>query len=62
MKNWEPLVSGPALAMAMDPISYSPAAGSSSENWYPGPPLPVPCGSPPWIMKPGITRWKVMPS
>ena len=28
----------------------------SSSNLYPGPPMPVPCGSPPWIMKSGITR------
>ena len=27
-----------------------------------GPPLPVPVGSPPWIMKRGITRWKINPS
>ena len=24
--------------------------------------VPVPIGSPPWIMKPEITRWKVVPS
>ena len=24
--------------------------------------LPAPLGQPPWIMKPGITRWKVSPS
>src|SRR4051794_6253505 len=24
--------------------------------------MPVPCGSPPWIMKFGITRWKIVPS
>ncbi len=27
----------------------------------PGPPVPVPLGSPPWIMKFGITRWKIVP-
>ena len=26
-----------------------------------GPPLPVPVGSPPWIMKPLMTRWKMVP-
>ena len=34
---------------------------NSSANWYPGPPVPVPSGSPPWIMKSGITRWKIVP-
>src|ERR1700753_853710 len=24
--------------------------------------MPVPSGSPPWIMKLGITRWKIVPS
>ena len=24
--------------------------------------VPTPSGSPPWIMKPGITRWKMSPS
>ena len=35
---------------------------NSSSNLYPGPPEPVPVGSPPWIMKSGITRWKTTPS
>ena len=26
------------------------------------PPPPVPVGSPPWAMKPAITRWKTTPS
>ena len=26
-----------------------------------GPPVPVPLGQPPWIIKPGMTRWKVRP-
>ena len=29
---------------------------------YPGPPIPVPSGQPPWIIKPLITRWKISPS
>ena len=29
---------------------------------YPGPPVPSPRGQPPWMTKPGITRWKVSPS
>ena len=24
--------------------------------------MPLPAGSPPWIMKSGITRWKIVPS
>ena len=27
-----------------------------------GPPMPVPSGQPPWIIKPRITRWKILPS
>ena len=64
MKNWLPLVSGPALAMATDPSGYCGAAlaGSSSANLYPGPPVPVPVGSPVWSTKPGMTRWKTTQS
>ena len=29
---------------------------------YPGPPMPVPSGHPPWIMNPRITLWKMSPS
>ena len=32
MKNWLPLVSGPELAIAIEPTLYEPAAGSSSAN------------------------------
>ena len=32
MKNWLPLVFGPALAMATEPSSYWPAFGSSSSK------------------------------
>lgn len=65
MKNWLPLVLGPALAI-------DKAKGScfslkfSSANFYPQidlPPVPSPfVKSPPWIMKLGIIRWKVLPS
>ena len=34
----------------------------SSSKRYPGPPVPVPSGSPPWIMNSGMTRWKTVPS
>ena len=60
MKNCEPLVSGPLLAIASTPgpVNCSAALNSSS-NLYPGPPVPSPLGSPPWIMKSLITRWNV---
>jgi len=61
MKNCEPLVLGPALAIASAPRTTLCWLNSSSKV-YPGPPLPVPCGSPPWIMKSGMTRWKMTPS
>ena len=50
--------------MATDPIGYWGVAvlGSSSANWYPGPPSPVPVGSPVWSMNVGMTRWKMMQS
>ena len=62
MKNWLPFVLGPELAMAKAPVLYSFGPGSSSPNWYPGPPLPLSSGSPPWITKSGTIRWKAMPS
>src|SRR5207302_1098445 len=61
MKNWLPPVFGPAFAMESVPLALRLFAGSSSLIVYPGPPNPVPCGSPPWIMKPAITRWKMLP-
>jgi hypothetical protein len=63
MKNWDPLVPGPAFAIASRYGRSNDRSGwISSPNWYPGPPVPVPRGSPPWIMKFGITRWKTVPS
>ncbi len=35
---------------------------NSSLITYPGPLIPVPVGSPPWIIKPSMTRWKITPS
>ena len=52
MNHWlPPLFGWPVLAMATDPSGYWSAgfeafAGSSSGMVYPGPPLPVPVGSP----------------
>ena len=63
MKNCEPLVFGPALAIASRPgLSNFFRLENSSSNLYPGPPVPVPSGSPPWIMNCGITRWNSVPS
>ena len=48
MKNCEPLVSGPLLAIARTPeLVNCRAALISSSNLNPGPPLPSPLGSPP---------------
>ena len=62
MKNWLPFVPGPELAIASRPgTSKFRFESNSSLNRYPGSPIPVPTGSPPWIMKSGITRWKIVP-
>lgn len=56
MKNCEPLVPGPALAMLrVYGRSCLSVAWNSSSNSPPqmlSPPMPVPVGSPVWIMKP----------
>src|SRR4051812_8574239 len=63
MKNWLPFVFGPALAIDSEPFWWRRGLFlTSSANLYPGPPLPVPCGSPPWTMKSAITRWNLVPS
>src|SRR5690242_962854 len=61
MKNWLPFVFGPAFAIASVPRTIGCSLISSS-NVYPGPPVPVPFGQPPWIMKLPITRWNTRPS
>ena len=48
--------------LAQTPSVYAVPGGGTSTVLYPGPPVPVPVGSPPWITKPGTTRWKVVPS
>src|SRR3954454_7955307 len=48
--------------MATTPFVYLVPAGGLSRVVYPGPPPPVPVGSPPWMTKPGTIRWKVRPS
>src|ERR1035437_60431 len=62
MKNCEPLVLGPLLAIASRPGWSKVREGlNSSLKLYPGSPCPLPIGSPPWIMKFGMTRWKMVP-
>lgn len=55
MKNCDPLLWGPLLAMLTTPRpEWTSFEFSSSLNGLPhidSPPLPVPVGSPPWIMK-----------
>ena len=67
MKNWLPALLGFMLrAMLMTPRTclmglLTPLAANSPLMFQPGPPVPLPSGQPPWIIKPGITRWKVRP-
>ena len=67
MKNWLPEVPGASacvLAIATTPRVYCVERGGASTTLYPGPPWPVPWGSPPWMTKspvPGLLamRWNV---
>src|SRR4051812_29348704 len=44
------------------PFLYEAVDGGLSTVEYPGPPLPCPVGSPPWITKSGTIRWNTVPS
>ena len=48
--------------MATTPFVYFASSGGTSTVEYPGPPDPVPVGSPPWMTKPGTIRWNLIPS
>ena len=62
MKNWLPPEWGwPVFAIAMVPLMLECPLPNSSSIVYPGPPIPVPVGSPPWIMNPSMTLWKMVP-
>src|SRR6266566_4265975 len=69
MKNWLPPVSLPACAMESVPATCLCVFFCVSHLIvYPGPPVPtgplpvLEYGSPPWIMKFGITRWNFVAS
>ena len=68
MKNCELAESG-SLARAIEMVPRvcgmlfaTPLAENSPLIAWSEPPVPSPAGSPPWIMKPGTTRWNVRPS
>ena len=63
MKNWEPFVLRPEFAIATTPSVYALVCDSSSSNQYPGPPRPVPVGSPHCRKRyppPLLIRWQVV--
>ena len=68
MKNWEVALSGTSMrAIAMVPVRFSrpalPACSASlgMGEWV-GFSIMSSVSPPPWIMKPGITRWKIVPA
>src|SRR5665213_1025111 len=63
MKNWLLAELGlPVRAMEQAPRRCGSCENSAGRLGFFEPPLPVPVGSPPWAMKPPITRWKTTPS
>jgi len=62
MKNWLlALFASSPRAMERTPRKCGNALNSAARSGSGEVPLPVPVGSPPWAMKPGITRWKTVP-
>jgi len=57
-----PAAGTPVFAIATTPTVYLVFAGGLSTTVYPGKPWPVALRSPPWIRKPGMIRWKIVPS
>ena len=47
--------------LPLTPVYFAPVGGASTVE-YPGPPLPSPFGSPPWMTKFGTILWKIRPS
>lgn len=63
MKNCEPLVPGRRWPSRAGTDGRTAARGGTRpRSGSPGPPRPVPVGSPPWIMNPAMTRWNTEPS
>ena len=63
MKNWLLALFGSEVrAMPSVPRSNGSDENSAGRSGLSEPPRPVPVGSPVCAMKPGITRWKMMPS
>ena len=68
IKNWE-LALFLSLERAMETVPRTwemgfstPFSANSPTTVSSEPPVPSPLGSPPWIMKPSMMRWKVRPS
>ena len=62
MKNWLPAELGSAVRAIDSTPRTCDVSLNSASIVYPGPPAPVPVGSPPWAMKPWMMRWKVTAS
>ena len=63
MKNWLLALFGSEVrAMEQTPRTCGASENSCFRFGFLEPEVPVPVGSPPWAMKPGITRWKTTPS
>src|SRR5688500_3530786 len=63
MKNWLLALSGSDVrAIEQTPRTCGSELNSAFKLGRSDPPMPMPLGSPPWAMKPGITRWKMTPS
>ncbi|MNE83767.1 hypothetical protein D3C80_1806120 [compost metagenome] len=63
MKNCELALFGSEVrAIEQTPRTCGSALNSAFRFGFFEPEVPVPVGSPPWAMKPGMTRWKTTPS
>ena len=63
MKNWLLALSGFGVRAIDAAAAHVRLAENSALRFGKSEPLvPVPLGSPPWAMKPGITRWNTTPS
>ena len=63
MKNWLLAELGSLVrAIEQAPRTCGSRLNSAFRSGFDEPPMPRPVGSPPWAMKPAITRWKTTPS